>query len=352
MSQSPKTPAKIHSPIVSYLWASGALFSILFWANHIFTNYRVGGKIIFAFMPMAGSIIMYLWLVLLADEFLLLLETSGPVSRIIKSLKLLSLAVIALYGAMALALWVNGISYSPAITKKAKLLSLSAIDMGLWSYSHFTITGWDGDPHGKKILGSPNDDTGLYAGADIEILLRKGILSLDRVLEIKHDMEKFYLKMLKAAPDSKVAIVGLVEIYAKRKEFASAIEWFDKLHEKYPGEADIGHDLAGWLIESRQYGQAADVLKKLLGTKRDYEVLYLLGYALAWAGEKHEAEKYLIEATELDPTDYRAFYSLGYVYRDTGSNEKAKEAWTRALEILPNFPEVERNIKSIEKNKG
>jgi len=349
MSPLAKTPPKIHSPIVSYIWASGVFFSILLWANHIFLNYRVVGNIIFAFMPIVGSIIMYLWLVLLADELLPLIETSGAISRIIKSLKVLSLGVIALYGVMALALWVNGISHSPATTKRAKLISLSAINMGLLSHSHFTITGWDGDPQAKKILGNYNDDTGIYAGGDIEILLRKGFLSLHRVLEIKQDMEKFYLKMLKASPDSKVAIVGLVEIYAKRKELTKAHEWFDKLYEKYPGEADIGNDLAGWLIESRKYGQAAHVLKKLLETKRDYEVLYLLGYSLAWAGEKNEAEKYLIEATELDPTDHRAFYSLGYVYRDTGRNEKAKEAWTRVLEILPNFPEVERNIKSIEK---
>ena len=74
-----------------------------------------------------------------------------------------------------------------------------------------------------------------------------------------------------------------------------------------------------------------------------------LSYALAWAEEKDEAEKYLILATELDPTDYRAFYSLGYVYRDTGRYPKAKEAWAKVLQLLPNFPEVENNMKSLKK---
>jgi Flp pilus assembly protein TadD len=84
-------------------------------------------------------------------------------------------------------------------------------------------------------------------------------------------------------------------------------------------------------------------------SKNYHDVLYMLGYALAWAGEKDEAEKYLIEATELDPTDYRAFYSLGYVYRDTSRYERAKEAWAKVLKLFPNFPEVGNNIRSIEK---
>jgi tetratricopeptide (TPR) repeat protein len=162
-------------------------------------------------------------------------------------------------------------------------------------------------------------------------------------------MEKYYFKMLKAAPGSKVAIEGLINLYSKRNEFDLALEWYDKLLTKFPVESDIGFDLGSQLIDAKRYRQAVIVLRKVLEVRRDYDVLYMLGVALAWAGEKDEAEKYLIEAAELDPTDYRAFYSLGYVYRDTGRYEKAKEAWVRVLKLFPNFPEVENNIRSIEK---
>ncbi len=81
--------------------------------------------------------------------------------------------------------------------------------------------------------------------------------------------------------------------------------------------------------------------------KRDYETLYLYGYALAWANKKFDAEKYLSEATLLDPTDYRAFYSLGYVYRDTGRPAEAKKAWQTVLKLMPHFPEIENRLRSL-----
>jgi len=81
--------------------------------------------------------------------------------------------------------------------------------------------------------------------------------------------------------------------------------------------------------------------------KREYESLYLLGYALAVSGKKEESIGYLVEAAALDPTDERAFYSLGYVYRDTGRPEEAKQAWRKVLELMPNFPEVQRNLQSL-----
>jgi pentatricopeptide repeat protein len=352
MSQAAKTSTKTHNPVFTYLWASGAIFSVLLWANHIFHDYRIIGNNLFAMMPIVTSVIMGLWLILLADELLCLLESSGTLSRIIKVVKILSFGIIILYGAMALALWVNGISHSPAITKKTKIHSAAAIQMGPVNYGHVTVTGWNGDGRPQKILGGAKDDPGLNAGSDVEIVTRKGILSWDRVLEIRRDQEKYYFKMLKAAPDSRTAIIGLIEIYGKRKEFEKAKEWFDQLQAKYPGEIDIGYDLAAWLIEDRRYEPAADILKKLSELKKDYETVYLLGQTLTGAGKTDEAEKVLMQATELDPTDFRAFYRLGYVYRDMGKNEKAKEAWARVLTLFPHFSEVERNIKNIEKIAG
>jgi tetratricopeptide (TPR) repeat protein len=291
---------------------------------------------------------MYLWIILVADEFLLL-EGSERISRIIRKLKHLCFGIAILSGALALALWVNGMSHSPTVSKRSKIVSLSDIDIGLQSYRQLTVTGWDADLNPRTILSSDKDDPGLHIGGDIEILLNEGALSLHRVIAIKQDMEKFHLKMLAADPDSKVALAGLVEIYSKRKDFGKALERFDQLYDKYPTESDIGQDLAGRLIDSLKYEQAAEVLKKLVDTKKDIELLILLGQALVRAGKKDEAEKYLEEAKQLDPTDFRALYHLGYIYRDTGRKEEAKEAWTRVVELYPNFAQAEKNIETLSK---
>jgi len=348
MSRAVQKPPKTQSAVLSYARASGVLFSLFLWANHIFLNYRVAGNIIFVFMPIIGSITMYLWVILVADEFLLL-ENSDRISRIIKNLKHLCFAVAIFYGALALALWVNGMNHSPTVSKKTRIVSLSDVDIGLQNYRHLTISSWDGDLNPRTILSSDKDDPGLQAGGDIEILSSEGTLSFHRIVAIKQDTEKFHLKMLTADPDSKVALAGLVEIYSRRKDFGKALEWFDQLYDKYPTEADIGQDLAGRLGDNRNYEQAAGVLKKLVETKKDYELQILLGQALVRAGKKDEAEKYLEEAQQLDPTDFRALYLLGYIYRDTGRKEEAKEAWTRVLELYPNFAQAEKNIESLPK---
>jgi tetratricopeptide (TPR) repeat protein len=350
MSQPTKKTETAPSPILNYLRNSGAFFSIFLWANHVFLEYRVSDNTLFAFLPILASILMYLWVVLLADEFLFLLENFERISWILKKLKLLSFGLIALYGAAALALWVNGISQSPAVSKKTKIISSSVINMGLFSYGHLTIAGWDGDPSPKKILSSDTDGSALHTGADIEISTGQGTLSLNRVLEIKPDREKSNLNMLKAAPDSQIALAALVEIHSRRKDFGKALEWFDKLQATYPRETGIGQDLAARLIDSRRYEEAIHVLGKLLQAERDYEILYLLGCTLARAGKKEEAEKVLREAAELDPADFRAFHSLGYLHRDAGRKEKAREAWTRVLELFPNFVEAQKNIEAMDKS--
>jgi len=335
---------------LKYVLTYPVVFTVVFWGHSTFMHYRIIGNVIFTIMPLVGVMAMYLWLIFLADEFLHFLQHSRPITFVIKKVKILSFLIICFYAIIASALWLNGISLEPVMTKTTKILSMSNVDTGTFHYCRVTVSAWDADTGTKDIFLTDKDEAGIYTGEDAEIFIRKGILSFDRVLEIRRDMENYYFKMLKVAPDSKVAIGGLINIYSKRNEFDLALEWYDKLVIIFPVEYEIGFELAGKLIDAKRYRQAVNVLRKVSEAKKDYEVLYMLGYALAWAGAKDEAEKYLIEATELDPTDHRAFYSLGYVYRDTGRYEKAKENWVKVLKLLPNFPEVQNNIKSIEKS--
>jgi tetratricopeptide (TPR) repeat protein len=333
-----------------YVLTYPVVFTIAFWGNSIFMHYRIMGNILFTIMPVVGAMTMYLWIIFLADEFLHFLQDIRPLVFIIKKLKIFSFIMAGLYAMIASVLWLNGISLEPVMTKTTKILSISNVNTGAFNYRRLTLAPWENNMEHGNILLTDKDEAGLYAGEDIEISIRKGILSLHRVLEIRPNLEKYYFKMLQAAPDSKVAIGGLINLYSKKNEFDLALEWYDKLLMKYPGECGIGSDLGGRLVDAKRYRQAVIVLRNVLEVKRDYDVLYMLGYALAWAGEKDEAEKYLIEAADLDPSDFRAFYTLGYVYRDTGKYLKAKEAWAKVLELLPNFPEVENNIKCMERN--
>jgi tetratricopeptide (TPR) repeat protein len=155
--------------------------------------------------------------------------------------------------------------------------------------------------------------------------------------------------MLQVDPDSKTAIKGLTVAYSKRNQLEEALKWYGIYTARYTNDDNVGFNWGCRLVEGRQYSQAVTVLSKAIEENRTYKNLYMLGYALAWAGEKYEAEKYLREASEIDPTDFSAFYSLGYVYYDTGRYTQAKEAWSTVLTLMPHFPEVESNLKMVEK---
>ncbi len=333
-------------------WKNAALYSFVFsiiaWANYTFMRYRVVENALFSLLPDAGTIMMYLWLILFFDEFLYILKSFDSLAVIIRKIKMFSFAFIALYALMAFALLINRTSITPVTIKSSKIVSLSSPRSGEFNYGKMTVEGWDDKSTTRNILLTSREATDLYAGEDVEIVTRKGVLFLDRVLEVRRDMEKFYTKMLKAAPDSKVAIRGLIDINAQKSRFDEAVKWYGTYIAKFPDDDKVGYGLGWRLVEGKRFGEATVVLKKVIETDRDYDNLYFLGYALAWAGMKYEAEKYLREATELDPTDFRAFYSLGYVYNDTGRYEKAKESWSMVLRLMPRFPEVENNLKTIE----
>lgn len=324
------------------------VFIVIACSDFLFMRYRIPLFEHNAFLPETGTFLLYLWIILFLDEFLFILQSNNLLSTIVGVVKRVSLVIIGVYALTALLLAINGISARPVNIKTAKIAMMSQPYRGAWNYGKVLIGGWDASGGRREILVASYDESTLYAGQDVEIVLRKGVLFLDRVLEIRQDMEKYYGKMLKAAPDSQVALKGLVLISANKGRFDEALKWYGIYVEKSGDHDGIGLEVGRRMIEAKQFGRAAEFLKEVVEREREYENLYTLGYALAWAGEKLEAEKYLREATELDPADYRAFYSLGYVCRDTNQLEKARQAWTTVLSLLPHYPEVEKNLQEVE----
>jgi tetratricopeptide (TPR) repeat protein len=326
-----------------------AVIIVISVANFSFVRFRVplygaGGVI-----PDAGVLLLYFWIILWLDELLHFLRSNGALATIIGKVKLASLGGIAIYAVAALFLAVNSFGALSGTTKPGKVIAISSPYRGSWSYGAILVGGWDGADAKRVILLASRRERALYPGEEIEVVLRRGALLLNQVVEVRRDMEKYYGHMLEAAPDSTVALRGLVYVYARKGNFDEALKWYSRYAEK--GDLDeVGTQLAQRMIDASHYRLAAALLKALIKEDRGYENLYTLGYALAWAGEKQEAAAYLQEATELDPADYRAFYSLGYVYRDTSQFAKAKQAWETVLTLMPHFPEVEGNLREVEQN--
>ncbi len=337
------------SPLRRIVAMYGGIIAVVSWSNYAFIKYRITGNAILSVLPDTGVFMLYLWIILFIDEFLYVLQSRNSLAVVIKKIKKVSFVIIAVYALMALALRINGISFLPTTTKLTKLIAISKPYRGSGNFGKMTVQDWN-DANGRRnILLASRDEASLFNGENVEVELRRGILGFERIIEVRKDMVKFYTKMLQVDPDSKNAIKGLTVAYSRRNQLEEALNWYGVYTERFTNDDNIGFNWGIRLIEDRQYSQAVTVLSKAIEKNRTYKNLYLLGYALAWAGEKYEAEKYLREASKIDPTDYSAFYSLGYVYYDTGRYRQAKEAWTTALLLMPNFPEVESNLKMVEK---
>jgi len=322
------------------------ILTVITFSNYSFVHNRIPILEHNAFLPDAGVFLLYLWILLLLDEFLFLFQSCSVLAAVVGVVKRVSLAVIAIYAFAAAILAVNGLGSHPMTIRPARIATMSSPYRGSWNYGTLTVDGWDGAGGRREILLLNYEESLLYAGENVEVVLGRGALFLDHVLEVRQDWEKYYGKMLKAAPDSLVGLKGLVNVYTERGKFDEAIKWHALYAEK-AGNDDVGINLARHIIDARQYSRAAVLIKEMIRTNRSYDNLYTLGYALAWAGEKEEAATYLKEATELDPADYRAFYSLGYVYRDTRQYDKARQAWETVLTLVPHFPEVEGKLMEV-----
>jgi len=138
--------------VFKYALTYPVVFAVVLWGNSIFMHYRITGNVIFTIMPVVGAMTMYLWIIFLADEFLHFLESYGLITFIIKKLKIFSFIIICLYAMVASALWLNGISLEPIITKTTKIISISNVNTGTFNYRRVTAAPWDNDMDNRNIL--------------------------------------------------------------------------------------------------------------------------------------------------------------------------------------------------------
>lgn len=70
------------------------------------------------------------------------------------------------------------------------------------------------------------------------------------------------------------------------------------------------------------------------------------------SGKSAEAEKLLVQAIEADPGNHLLHYASGTIYEDLGQREKAISAYSKAIELKPDFWEGYYNLGALYNNEA
>lgn len=141
-----------------------------------------------------------------------------------------------------------------------------------------------------------------------------------------------------AANPALVTVYGDIgSIYFETGETDKAIESFNKLLEKDPGNQEARVSLAtAWFKKGN-----AEEAKKALAPLNIAEIsnpytLYNIGVGFYNAGQSEEAIRYWEKAISLDPKMVDAQFQLALAYYSLKQNDKAKLAFQKVIELDPN----------------
>jgi len=98
-------------------------------------------------------------------------------------------------------------------------------------------------------------------------------------------------------------------------------------------------------IKSGEYDQAISLLEQLIAEEKRLPAPFVnLGIAYEKKGDNKQAEKYFLEALNIDLAHPVANNQLGVLYRKQGRFSEARKAYTNALTKHPDYLPVIRNL--------
>ena len=138
------------------------------------------------------------------------------------------------------------------------------------------------------------------------------------------------------SPDNVDLYFYLGQLYYARRDFAKAIEQFNKILTLQPQNTEMMYFLGALYVDVEQPDKAIEIFKKALEVDPDHDgVLNSLGYIYAQQGNNlDEAMKLVSRALEISPDSAAYLDSLGWVYYKQGRYEDALATLLKASERL------------------
>lgn len=149
------------------------------------------------------------------------------------------------------------------------------------------------------------------------------------------------LEAMKAHPDSLPLADAMVVVLIKEQKYQEAINLFNYMVKKHPGNIDAEQELFRILVLTDHIDEARPLGPKLLAERpHDAEVLYLNGIVQRSIGQYEQAKVYLQQAIAIDPNFFYSRYNLGIVLVILKDYPGAKMNLEKAIELGASQPEV------------
>jgi Tfp pilus assembly protein PilF len=104
-------------------------------------------------------------------------------------------------------------------------------------------------------------------------------------------------------------------------------------------------DRAVAMLKERDYGQAVDLLEKVIEQSPGVTAPYIdIAIAYQRIGKPEQAEEHLKSALKLFPVHPVACNEYGLLYRKTGRFAEAREIYEKAIARFPDYYPVHRNL--------
>jgi tetratricopeptide (TPR) repeat protein len=186
--------------------------------------------------------------------------------------------------------------------------------------------------------------------SDVESWLSLG--KLYKLSQNSVDAEKAYKQVLALDANNEDALTGLALVYSDLGDTVRATELLRKVADKNPSMRTL-EALSSAYEQMREYGLAADVLKKALDLRPDSpEIKRALATNLLLADKADDALKLFKELVADDPKDVGALLRISQIYRQKRDYAKAWETAKAARGIDPNNLEIRYNEVTLYEAEG
>jgi tetratricopeptide (TPR) repeat protein len=165
--------------------------------------------------------------------------------------------------------------------------------------------------------------------------------------------EKYFLAVLKVAPEITEAQNALALSYAARKLHDNATTQFQLVLKSYPKDAHTHHNLANSLYELHKFDDAIKHYNAAVAINPNLIDSHI-NCAIAYRAIKNyeSAIQYLKHSLNLDKTNARAFHILGVIYTTSEDYPRALECLENAHHLIPHNVEFHLSFANVLEKAG